>query len=218
MDVTKTGKTDCKAWACFEGCLLTPAGSTRGVVNVLIAGRKLEKNLLRSIQSGFCYILIEARHVSSTFGSGSPLQERSHNACTWGRWWGISSPVLLQAGIWGCGQCLALTGSNLIALNHHIWGRREQMAHYMENFSAYCSKEAVTWPLSLGASGSAGTSNFAHPYPVCCQGISLTPRAAQCRGTSWPMCPRERLMSFARLKEGVGFIVVKSFQWTKKVS
>lgn len=37
------------------------------------------------------------------------------------------------------------------------------MAHYVENFSAYCSTEPVTWPLSLGASGSAGTSNFGVP-------------------------------------------------------
>lgn len=100
--------------------------------------------------------------------------------------WGLVLQCFLQAGIWGCRQCLALMGSNLIALNHHIWGRREQMAHYMENFSAYCSKEAVTWPLLLGASGSAGTSNFGAPCSPALRAARASPS------------PPERLSAEAR--------------------
>lgn len=117
---------------------------------------------------------------------------------------GLVLQCFLQAGIWGCRQCLALMGSNLIALNHHIWGRREQMAHYMENFSAYCSKEAVTWPLSLGASGSAGTSNFGaacSPQPCVLPGHPPHPQSGSVQrhelahvsgGKAYELCKTQR--------------------------
>lgn len=65
-----------------------------------------------------------------------------------------------KGGMRGWGQCLVLAGSNLMALNGPVWGRREQIAHHTENLSDRFSPDTVTWPLSLGVSGGAETLSF----------------------------------------------------------
>lgn len=91
--------TECTAR--FQGCLLTPAGSARGIVHVLIARRKLEKNLLTSIQSVLCFVSIAARHVCSLFSAES--EERSLQCLHLRKVMGRSSSMLcrLQEGAVG---------------------------------------------------------------------------------------------------------------------
>lgn len=134
---------------------------------------------------------------------------------------GNSTALLSQGGIRDWGQCLVLTGNNLIALNCSIWGRREKTARHTEN--ADFSPDTVMWPLSLGMAGGSRTLNFGVPCwlpPPRALGLlmgeleqpSHPDKLGLCRSRSWPACLEERLMSCARLEEGLGFRVVKSFQ------
>lgn len=198
--------------------VLNPAGRTGGIVHVLITRRKLEKNLLTSIQSMFCFVSIAARHVSSLFRAESNLSCKGEVppmlASEEGS--GVQFFHALQAAGGGYGQCLPLTGNGITALNCLILWEKGVNGTLRENFQCLLYHRSCYLATVAGASGTLHVGPLL--TPSCAAGQPLTPRLALCAGTSWPACLGERLMSFARFKEGVGFIVVKSFQWTKEVS
>jgi len=213
---------------------LTSAGSTGGVIDVVIGRIKLKEKLLRSIQSdmlglfqlwqGTCPPCFAQNQTCP--GLLALTREGSHQCLYLVKGLAFSGggdSTALQAGIRGWGQCLTLTGNNPITLNCPIWGSRQQTARHTEKLSAGSSPDTTTWPPSLGMSGGAGTLNFGvpcwSPPPGALGLLAGEPepppplgKLGLHRSRSWPACLEERLTRFARLEEGVWFIVVKFFQ------
>lgn len=181
--------------------VLNPAGRAGGIVHVLIAGRKLEKNLLTSIQSMFCFVSIAARHASSLFRAESSLSCKGEVppmlASEEGS--GVSFFRALQAAGGGCGQCLPLAGSGITALNCLILEEKGVNGTLHEKFQCLWYHRSCYLVTVTGCTRDITCGALAHPI-LCCW-AAPRPQAGSVRrhelarvsgGKAYELCKTQR--------------------------